>query len=168
MRAQYRVCARRAYDEPAATDGTRVLVNRLWPRGLAKATARIDEWLKEVAPSDGLRRWYGHDPDKFPEFRQRYAAELKEPERSLALFHLRTLAQAGTLTLLTGTKDLQYSHAALLACDLQEEPSPAADPGERGGDPACWLARVCPQCGTLSDAAPAATCATCGAAIGTA
>lgn len=67
---------KRVYDEPAPGDGYRVLVDRLWPRGLAKARAALDEWCKEVAPSNELRTWYRHDPDKWPEFRRRYAAEL--------------------------------------------------------------------------------------------
>ena len=160
------VRARRAYDQPATADGARVLVDRLWPRGLSKGRARIDEWLKEVAPSDDLRRWYGHDPDKLAGFQRRYAAELKEPERALALLHLRKLARSRTLTLLTATRDLQLSHAAELARYLRDERGPAAEPDERGGDPACWLNRVCPQCGMLSDSEPPATCAECGSAIG--
>src|SRR5271157_5114508 len=70
------VRARRVYDEPQPSDGRRVLVDRLWPRGLAKAAAHVDEWLKAIAPSDELRRWYGHDPAKFDEFRRRYGDEL--------------------------------------------------------------------------------------------
>jgi uncharacterized protein YeaO (DUF488 family) len=88
--AQVRV--RRVYDEPEAADGRRVLVDRLWPRGLAKDAAHIDEWLKAVAPSNELRRWYGHDPAKWDEFRDRYGDELQEPERAGALEHLRELA----------------------------------------------------------------------------
>ncbi|MEV0148196.1 DUF488 family protein, partial [Nonomuraea sp. NPDC050733] len=72
---------RRVYEEPAGDDGTRVLVDRVWPRGLSKAAARLDEWCKQVAPSTELRRWYGHDPDRFAEFTRRYLAELEEPER---------------------------------------------------------------------------------------
>ncbi|MEV0521141.1 DUF488 family protein, partial [Nonomuraea sp. NPDC050405] len=73
---------RRVYEEPAGDDGTRVLVDRVWPRGLSKAAARLDEWCKQVAPSTELRRWYGHDPDRFAEFTRRYLAELEEPERA--------------------------------------------------------------------------------------
>jgi uncharacterized protein YeaO (DUF488 family) len=109
------VRARRAYDPPSADDGARVLVDRLWPRGLSKDAARLDEWLKEVAPSDELRRWYGHDPAKAAEFRRRYAAELTEPERAEAIGHLRDLARSGPLTLLTASKDLDLSQAAYLA-----------------------------------------------------
>lgn len=110
-----RVRVRRVYDEPEAADGTWVLVDRLWPRGLAKDAAHLDEWLKAIAPSDELRRWYGHDPAKFAEFRSRYTDELRDPERVRALEHLRELAASGTVTLLTATRDLEHSQAADLA-----------------------------------------------------
>jgi uncharacterized protein YeaO (DUF488 family) len=108
------VRARRVYEEPEPDDGTRVLVDRLWPRGLSKDKASLDEWLKAVAPSDELRRWYGHDPDKFAEFERRYKAELKEPERAEALRHLADEARAGPVTLLTATGDLECSQAEVL------------------------------------------------------
>jgi uncharacterized protein YeaO (DUF488 family) len=111
---------RRVYEAPDAADGCRVLVDRLWPRGLAKSGAAIDEWLKAVAPSDELRRWYGHEPAKFTEFARRYAAELEEPERAEGLAHLAGLASRGPLTLLTATKDAGHSQAAVLAQRLRE------------------------------------------------
>ena len=113
MRHQVKV--RRAYDEPSAGDGARVLVDRLWPRGLSKDRARLDEWCKDVAPSPGLRKWYAHDPDRFAEPPSRYAAELNEPERAEALNHLQVLAGQGTLTLITATKRADISEAAVLA-----------------------------------------------------
>jgi len=106
---------RRIYDEPQSDDGARVLVDRMWPRGLSKANARIDEWLKEVAPSTELRTWYGHEPARFDEFGRRYRAELEAPERADALARLRQLAQSGPLTLLTATKAIEISQAAVLA-----------------------------------------------------
>jgi uncharacterized protein YeaO (DUF488 family) len=112
-RSQVRV--RRVYDEPAADDGARVLVDRVWPRGLTKARADLAEWCKQVAPSTELRRWYGHDPAKFEEFTRRYRGELEDPDRAAALGHLRELASAGPLTLLTATKDPTISEAAVLA-----------------------------------------------------
>jgi uncharacterized protein YeaO (DUF488 family) len=115
------VRARRIYDEPSPADGTRVLVDRVWPRGLAKEAARIDQWAKAVAPSTELRRWYGHDPGRFEEFRRRYQAELGEPERQRALDQLRELARSGPLTLLTATRDLDHSQAAVLAERLRSE-----------------------------------------------
>lgn len=105
---------RRIYDPPESGDGYRVLVDRIWPRGLAKADAAIDEWCRDVAPSSGLRRWYGHDPDRFPEFRDRYVTELDDPAHVEALAHLRTLTGA-SLTLLTATRDVDISHARILA-----------------------------------------------------
>jgi uncharacterized protein YeaO (DUF488 family) len=111
----------RVYADPGR--GRRVLVDRLWPRGLRKDSATFDEWLREVAPSDGLRRWYRHEPARFAEFTERYRAELAEPERALALRRLREYRQAGPLTLLTATKDLAHSHAAVLAAILDGEES---------------------------------------------
>ena len=103
MTAPAQVRLRRVYEAPDPSDGQRVLVDRLWPRGLARNKAAIDEWLKTVAPSDELRRWYGHQPEKFPAFRQRYQQELRGTEQSNALDHLRQLARHGTVTLLTAT-----------------------------------------------------------------
>jgi uncharacterized protein YeaO (DUF488 family) len=105
----------RIYDEPTRGDGTRVLVDRVWPRGLSKEKARIDKWCKEVAPSTELRRWYGHEPERFAEFSRRYRAELDDPERATALAHLRRLAEAQTMTVLTATKDIAISQAAVIA-----------------------------------------------------
>jgi uncharacterized protein YeaO (DUF488 family) len=109
------VRVRRAYEDPSDGDGARVLVDRLWPRGLAKDRAHLDEWNKEIAPSPGLRTWYGHEPSRFEEFRSRYEAELREPERAEALAHLRKLTEHGPLTLLTATKRADISAAAVLA-----------------------------------------------------
>ena len=109
------VRVRRVYDEPAGDDGARVLVDRLWPRGLTKARADLTEWCKEVAPSTELRRWYGHDPAKFKEFARRYRAELEQPERAAALRHLHDLAGSRSLTLLTAARDTDISEAAVLA-----------------------------------------------------
>lgn len=105
----------RVYDDTAAADGARVLVDRVWPRGLKKEAAHLDEWAKDVAPSTELRTWYGHDPDKFAEFRRRYAAELGEPERAEAFKKLRSLAQEKPVILLTATRDVEHSQAAVLA-----------------------------------------------------
>jgi uncharacterized protein YeaO (DUF488 family) len=106
---------RRVYDDPSPEDGVRVLVDRVWPRGMTKQAARLDEWIKDVAPSTALRRWYGHRPERFGEFRRRYLAELADPEPAAALDRLRRLAREGPVTLLTATKDVESSHAAVLA-----------------------------------------------------
>ena len=119
MTATTDVRVRRVYDPPDPADGQRVLVDRLWPRGLSKSAAALDEWVKAVAPSDDLRRWYGHEAGKFPAFRDRYQAELRAPERADALAHLRRLAGSGPLTLLTATKDVEHSQAAVLAARLR-------------------------------------------------
>jgi uncharacterized protein YeaO (DUF488 family) len=114
-----KVRVRRAYEAPEQADGARVLVDRLWPRGLSKAKAALDEWCKNVAPSSELRQWYNHDPDRFAEFSHRYQQELQDPERAEALAHLRGLAREGQLTLLTATRQPEISEAAVLATLLQ-------------------------------------------------
>ncbi len=108
------VALRRIHDEPAAAEGHRVLVDRLWPRGVRKDAGLFDEWLRDAAPSDGLRRWYGHRPERYEEFRLRYLAELADPAHAAALRRLRELA-GGRLTLLTATHDLEPSHLPVLA-----------------------------------------------------
>jgi uncharacterized protein YeaO (DUF488 family) len=111
----------RVYDERTAQDGARVLVDRLWPRGLTKKRADLDEWCKQIAPSGPLRRWYGHDPDRFTEFARRYRLELDDPERARHLQRLRELARRQMLTLLTATRDVNTSEAAVLADLLDTE-----------------------------------------------
>jgi uncharacterized protein YeaO (DUF488 family) len=122
MTAKQHVRLGRVYDDRSAADGTRVLVDRLWPRGLAKQAGKVDEWVKAVAPSDELRRWYGHDPGKFAEFRRRYQAELSQGEQAGALDQLRELASAGPVTLVTATRDIGHSQAAVLAEQLGGQP----------------------------------------------
>src|SRR5579875_2626322 len=111
---------RRVYDEPSPQDGRRVLVDRLWPRGLRKDAARLDEWAKDLAPSPQLRTWYQHDPAKFGLFRERYLAELAQPGPARALARLRAQARAGPVTLLTATRNLDLSQAAVLAGVLRD------------------------------------------------
>ena len=108
------VALKRAYDEPSASDGTRVLVERLWPRGISKEQAHIDLWLKDVAPSTELRKWFNHDPQKFPEFRHRYENELKSEAAQQALAKLREIAKQGQLTLIFAARDTEHSNAAIL------------------------------------------------------
>ncbi|MEU3842498.1 DUF488 family protein [Streptomyces sp. NPDC028635] len=108
------VRVRRVYDPPEPDDGVRVLVDRLWPRGLAKDAARVDEWPKALTPSTELRRWYHAGEGSYEEFRQRYEAELAEPEAAELLDHLRTLTRRGRVTLLTASKAPGESHAAVL------------------------------------------------------
>ncbi len=108
------VQVRRVYDEPSADDGVRVLIDGMWPRGVRKDALDYTEWLRDVAPSKDLRNWFAHRPERFPEFRQRYLAELKRDERAEAFQRLREYAH-DDVTLLTATKDVEHSHAAVLA-----------------------------------------------------
>lgn len=108
---------KRVYDPPAATDGARILVDRLWPRGLSKDKVKIDHWLKDLAPSDGLRKWFAHDPEKWQEFKARYHRELDA--NAEAVKKLRALLRAKRVTLLFGAKDLQHNNAAALSEYLQ-------------------------------------------------
>lgn len=123
MAERARIQVRRAYDEPRDDDGQRVLVDRVWPRGLRKEQAQLDHWSKDVAPSTELRKWYGHDPDRFDEFARRYRGELEDPDRAAAYDELRDLAAHGTLTLLTASKRDDISQATVLA-DLLTEDGP--------------------------------------------
>jgi uncharacterized protein YeaO (DUF488 family) len=109
-RASIRI--RRAYDDPSNDDGLRILIDRLWPRGLSKSSLKLDAWVKHLSPSNELRKWYGHDPEKFSEFRKRYRAELKAQGEGLA--ELRAAVKGRTVTLLTATKELDLSHATIL------------------------------------------------------
>lgn len=119
---EHPIRVRRAYDEPEPDDGARVLVDRLWPRGVSKQAAHLEEWDKDVSPSDELRRWYGHDPAKYDEFRRRYLAELDQPAQRAAVDRLRGLAAKGPVTLITASKAVQISEAAVLA-DLLRSPA---------------------------------------------
>ena len=152
------VRVRRVYEDPLADDGRRVLVDRLWPRGLSKESAALDDWLRDVAPSAELRTWYGHEPARFAEFRRRYLAELTEPSQLAALGKLRGFAAAGPLTLLTATKDAGLSQAAVLAGLLNGDAEAPGGGEEQGGDRACWAHLVCPDCGAVVSEGHAAGC----------
>lgn len=103
---------KRAYEAPSASDGTRVLIDRLWPRGVKKTDAKINEWMKDIAPSTGLRKWFGHDPERWPEFQDRYEAEVQQhPEQ---LDRLRALARQGPLTLVFSAHDEAHNDAVVL------------------------------------------------------
>jgi uncharacterized protein YeaO (DUF488 family) len=154
---QHRVLIARVYDAVPEDGRTRILVDRIWPRGLSKLKAQLTEWDKTVAPSTELRTWYGHDPDKFTEFRARYRDELAQPASRGAVDRLRALAAGGRLTLLTATKDVGHSHAVVLAELLEQS--------DEGGSPACMLARVCLECGRLADEDPPTTCRNCGSPL---
>jgi uncharacterized protein YeaO (DUF488 family) len=127
------VRVRRVYGDADEHDGVRVLVDRIWPRGVTKAKAALNEWCRDVSPSTELRKWYSHDPAKFGEFTRLYRAELEDTERAEGLQHLRELANGRRLTLLTATKNPDISEAAVL-CDLLRRPrmpttfTPQTDP----------------------------------------
>ena len=110
----FTVALKRVYDEPEPGDGTRVLVDRLWPRGLSKERAHIDLWLKEIAPSSELRTWFGHDPEKFAEFRRRYENEIASESGQTALAKLRAQAKQGPVTLVFAARDTEHANAVVL------------------------------------------------------
>ena len=104
---------KRAYEPPAASDGYRVLIDRIWPRGVSREQARLGEWARELAPSSELRRWFNHDPARFEDFRRRYSDELAAQTDKLR--ELRRRARAGTLTLVYGARDTEHNDAVVLA-----------------------------------------------------
>jgi uncharacterized protein YeaO (DUF488 family) len=110
----------RAYDDPLPGSGRRVLVDRVWPRGRSRADLRIDEWMREIAPSSELRRWFGHDPARWDEFRRRYRAELSSPGAERMLDDLVASARDGTLTLVYGAADREHNQAVVLAELIRE------------------------------------------------
>ena len=112
------IVCKRIYDPPGADDGRRLLVDRLWPRGVSREAARLDDWLKELAPSDGLRRWFGHNPALWEEFRARYREELKT--HGELLDDLRAEAKRGTVTLLFAARDTEHNNAVVLKEMLNE------------------------------------------------
>jgi uncharacterized protein YeaO (DUF488 family) len=103
---------KRAYEPPAPDDGTRILIDRLWPRGVKKADAAIDEWMKDIAPSTGLRTWFRHDPARWQEFRRRYQSEIRQHPDEFD--RLRTLAQHGRITLVYSAHDEAHNDAVVL------------------------------------------------------
>lgn len=103
---------KRAYDRPSREDGPRILVDRLWPRGVSKAEAEIDDWLRDLAPSTGLRKWFGHDPERWQEFKRRYAKELRQHSEAVA--QLRKLARREPVTLVYSARDEVHNDAVVL------------------------------------------------------
>lgn len=117
--AGQRLRVRRIYDQPATGDGQRVLIDGMWPRGVRKSDAALDDWQREVAPSRELRRWFGHDPARFEEFARRYRDELRDAPRATAVDELAERARTGRVTLLTATRDVTHSHARVLRDELR-------------------------------------------------
>ena len=111
---------KRVYSEPNAQDGSRILVDRVWPRGISKDRAHIVEWRKELAPSTALRKWFGHDPKRWEEFQRRYRAELRRPEQQGRLDELITIARRGPVTLLYSARDEEHNQALALRSVLED------------------------------------------------
>jgi uncharacterized protein YeaO (DUF488 family) len=115
----HKVAIKRAYEPPARGDGVRILVDRLWPRGLRKDAAHFDQWRKDLSPSTQLRQFYGHRPERFVEFTKRYRVELREKEAAAAVSAMIDLNRRRPVTLLTASRDLSHSEAAVLATHIQ-------------------------------------------------
>ena len=114
------VILQRAYDEPTSNDGYRVLVDRVWPRGRTKEHLRLDAWHPELGPSTELRRWFGHDPARWDEFRSRYRTELAQPTAAAVLEDLAAVARRGRLTLVYGARDTEHNQARVIAAAIAE------------------------------------------------
>lgn len=106
---------KRAYEKRSANDGKRIYIDRLWPRGLTKEEVAFDEWLKDLSPSDELRKWFGHEPDKFDEFKRKYMKELATPGKQVQLKRLASLAEDTEVTLVYSARDREYNNAVVLA-----------------------------------------------------
>lgn len=115
---------KRVYEDASSEDGERVLVERLWPRGVSKEDAQLDAWVKDFAPSTELRKWYGHVVKRWPEFRRRYQEELAAPERQKALKDLATKARHGTVTFIYAAKDTEHNGAVVLKDYLERQFAP--------------------------------------------
>jgi uncharacterized protein YeaO (DUF488 family) len=111
-RVQSSIAIKRAYEPPSRQDGVRILVDRLWPRGISKTKLKLDAWPRELTPSTALRKWYGHDPARFTEFQRRYRAELVDHKDQFDA--LRAMIKGRTATLITATRELDLSHAEVL------------------------------------------------------
>ena len=124
----------RAYDEPQPDDGHRVLVDRVWPRGRTKAELRLDAWARDLGPSTGLRKWFGHEPARWTEFQARYRAELADPGRAQALDALAAIARSGRVTIVYGARDREHNQAQVIADELDRRLT--VDPKRRSPRPA--------------------------------
>jgi uncharacterized protein YeaO (DUF488 family) len=116
---------KRAYDPPAADDGSRILVDRIWPRGRTRDVLNLEAWHRELGPSDALRKWFGHEPERWLEFRRRYRVELEQPEAAELLDRLAEIARAGRLTLVYGAADREHNQAVVIAEALRERDNSA-------------------------------------------
>ena len=119
LEPSHKIAIKRAYEPPARGDGVRILVDRLWPRGLRKEAAHFDQWRKDLSPSTELRQFYGHRPERFAEFKKRYRAELRHKEAADAVSELDDLTRRRAVTLLTASRDLSHSEAAVLTTQIR-------------------------------------------------
>lgn len=110
----------RAYDKPGPDDGRRVLVDRVWPRGRTKEHLRLDAWERELGPSTTLRQWFGHDPQRWPEFQARYRLELAQPDQARTLDELAAAARMGPVTLVYGARDREHNQAQVIAKEIEQ------------------------------------------------
>lgn len=124
------VRVKRIYEQPSDDDGARVLVDRVWPRGVSKEKADLTLWLKQLAPTTQLRQWYEHDPDKWDQFRKQYTQQLHHGEQAQAFAELANVHRLGRLTVLTASKAVQISQAQVLADLLNGQPTTSSTPGE--------------------------------------
>jgi uncharacterized protein YeaO (DUF488 family) len=113
---------KRVYDRYQKSDGMRILVDRLWPRGVSKSAAHLDEWMRDVGPSNELRKWFGHKPERWKAFEARYRRELRSPERKEALKELKQLASKRTVTLLFGAREVEHNNAVVIERVLKKTP----------------------------------------------
>jgi uncharacterized protein YeaO (DUF488 family) len=111
---------KRVYEEPEEVDGERVLVDRIWPRGLSKDNVRLSDWRKELAPSNDLRKWFGHDPERWEEFKERYRAELEEAGTMEEVREISDMAEEGNVTFIFGAKNTEYNNARALEAFIRE------------------------------------------------
>jgi uncharacterized protein YeaO (DUF488 family) len=156
------VRAVRVYELEQKDPGARWLVDRRWPRGVTRDSLKLAGWARDAAPSDELRRWFGHDPARWEDFRRRYADELDAaPE---AWLPLQVAARAGNVLLLYAARDRERNNAVVLRDYLLARPS-LTGPEDEGGESVCWLDRVCAECGRLVEDRTARTCPACGAAL---
>ena len=121
------VKVKRAYEEPSPADGRRILVDRLWPRGIKKTAAHLAAWLKELAPSSELRRWFDHNPERWEEFHRRYVQELAAPEKTTLLQDLVTQARQGTVTLVYAARDRDHNNAVVMKTFLEDRLQAASE-----------------------------------------
>ncbi len=121
------IALQRAYEDPGPNDGYRVLVDRVWPRGRSREELRLDRWARELGPSTALRKWFGHDPARWEEFRSRYRDELRAPKSARILDELATQARHGTLTVVYGARDTEHNQAVVIAEELERRAGTARD-----------------------------------------